>query len=361
MVAIVQLSRCGNPECSVLNTGICVEGNTPAESCPFFGRATGDDDDELKENFDELEGEEYDAEIPVTQQFIEPTRISLSSGEALTPTEVDQFLLWSQARFISIVGDFDSGKTTLICALYDKFLHGSFAGYLFGGSRTLVGLEKKSHHSRIDSGRVIPETLRTSLFDELKHFHLSLVPNEDLHTRIELMLSDRAGEKYRKARDNSDAVSELIEVKKSHYLVLLMDGDRIADPTHRQNAIQSVRQTLRAFFDNGIISKASRVQVVTTKVDLLTTLSEKDLLDAQLKMFRDGLQKTFGEHLAELSFWKIAARDPHGKFPLAYGVEELLKSWCAYIPATITRTPLEVALNTEFDRLLLRTPMEDIS
>lgn len=351
MVATVQSSRCGNPECDVSNTGICVEGNTPAESCPFFGRATGDDSDN---DIDKLEGEE-------SQQTIEPIRIPLSSGEALAPVEVDQFLLWRPARFITIVGDFDSGKTTLINALYDKFLWGSFAGHQFAGSHTLVGFEKKSHHSRIDSGRIVPDTLRTSLSDGLKYFHFSLVPSENIQLRIELMLSDRAGEQYQKARNNSDVVSELVEVKKAHYVVLLMDGGRIADPVHRQNAMQSVRQTLRAFLDGGALSKTSRVQVVTTKVDRLATLSEKEVLDAQLKKFREGLQKTFGECLAELSFWEIAARDPYSKFPPAYGVEELLKSWCAFIPVTVTCAPLQIALNTEFDRLLSRTPMGDIA
>lgn len=355
MSTSIQVSRCSNPECDVSNTGICVEGNMPTESCPFFGRAIDNSSDN---NLGELEGEEYDAE---PQQIIEPIRIHLPSGEALTPAEVDHFLLWKPARFIAIVGDFDSGKTTLICALYDRFLRGSFAGHLFGGSRTLVGFEKKSHHSRIDSGRVVPDTLRTSLSDGLKYFHFSLAPSENAQSRIELMLSDRAGEQYQKARNNSDVVSELIEVKKAHYVVLLMDGGRIADPVHRQNAMQSVRQTLRAFLDGGALSKTSRVQVVITKVDLLAEIPEKLALEAQLEQFHKGLQKNFGERLAELSFWEISARDPLGEFSPAHGVKELLESWCVFIPVTLTRTPLQIALNTEFDRLLSRTPMEDIA
>jgi hypothetical protein len=359
MAETVQSRNCGNPECDVSNTGICVEGNTPAESCPFFGRAA-DDYGNSDDNVDEFESEEYDAEASELQQTIEPIRIPLPSGEALTQAEVDQFLLWRSARFVTIVGDFDSGKTTLICALYDKFLRGSFAGHLFGGSRTLVGLEKKSHHSRIDSGRLSPDTLRTSLADGLKFFHLSLVPNEDLQSRIELMLSDRAGEQYQNARNNSAAVSELIEVKKAQYVVLLMDGGRIVDPTHRSNGMQSVRQTLRAFLDGGALSETSRVQVVTTKIDLLANVLEKQALETQLEEFREGLQKSFAKRLGELSFWEVAARDPYGEFSPAYGMEELLKSWCAFTPVSVIHTPLQITLNTEFDRLLSRTPIGDI-
>jgi len=352
MAETVQSRNCGNPECDVSNTGICVEGNTPAESCPFFGQTT---DDTLQEFENDELAESYDV-----QQSLEPIRHSLPSGDALTPTEVDQFLRWKPARFVTIVGDFNSGKTTLICALYDRFLRGSFAGHLFGGSRTLFGLEKKSHHSRIASGRAVPDTLRTSLSDGLKFFHFSLAPCDDLQSRIELMLSDRAGEQYLKARNNSDVVSELIELKNAQYVVLLMDGARIADPIQRAGAMQSVRQTLRAFLDGGALSEASRVQVVTTKIDLMENIPEKQTLDDQLYQFRARLEKDFVGRLGELSFWEVAARDPEGNYSAAYGVEHLLASWCAFTAVGMKRSPLQIALNTEFDRLLLRTPMGDL-
>lgn len=340
---------CSKPECEVSKTGVCVEGHTPSESCPFFGQVTDTD----LEDFDNDEN----SESSDPQQAIDPSRAALSSGEALTPEEVDQFLLWRPARFVTIVGEFDSGKTTLICALYDRFLRGGFAGYLFGGSRTLVGLEKKSHHARIESGRVVPDTLRTSLSDGLKYFHFSLVPKEDMHSRVELMISDRAGEHYQKARNNSDVVSELIEVKKAQHVVLLMDGGRIADPVHRAGAMQSVRQTLRAFLDGGALSRTSRVQVVTTKVDLLEDHPAKDEIDTRLEEFRNRLKTDFGERLGILSFWEVAARDPQRGLPPAHGVEQLLASWCASTSVAVARAPLRIVLNTEFDRLLSRTPM----
>ena len=349
MVETVQARSCSIAECQVLKTGICVEGNTPTESCPFFGRAITDDDDDIEF----LDENEDDVEQP-----IESLRVPLPSGEALTPAEVDKFLLRRAVRFVTIVGDFDSGKTTLICELYNKFLRGSFAGHLFGGSRTLVGLEKKSHHARIDSGRIVPDTLRTSHAEGLKFFHFSLV-TKDLQSRVELMISDRAGEHYQKARNNSDVVTELIEVKKAHYIVLLMDGKRIANPIYRHSAMQSVRRTLRAFLDGEALSKISRVQVVTTKIDLLENLPDKQSLDTQLEQFRDALQRDFSERLGELSFREIAARDPCGAFSPAHGVEELLTSWCITTPPVVTCTPLRITLNTEFDRLLLRTPMEN--
>ena len=142
---------CGRPECRISNTGICAEGHTPVEACPSFGKAELDAQQELDEEFEDEDSEEVDDQL-----VAESARMPLLSGESLVPAEVDRFLLRKPAKFVTIVGEFDSGKTTLICALYDRFLKGGFAGYLFSGSHTLLGFEKRSHHSRVDSGRIAP-------------------------------------------------------------------------------------------------------------------------------------------------------------------------------------------------------------
>lgn len=349
MLVVIPTQRCGRPGCEVDKTGVCLEGNTPSESCPFFGKATVD----VPEDFEDQDNSDTSA----VQHSIEPNRVSLPSGEALTLADVDHFLLWKPVKFVTIVGELDSGKTTLICALYDRFLRGSFAGHLFGGSRTLVGLEKNSHHARIESGRTVPTTPRTSLSDGLKYFHFSLVSEENIHSRVELMLSDRAGEHYQKARNNSDVVSELIEVKKAHHVVLLLDGGRIANPVYRSGAMQAIRQTIRVLLDGGALSNTSSVQVVTTKVDLLVDHPNKDAINGLLEKFRTQLKTDFGERLGTLSFWEVAARDPKRGLPPAHGLEKLLVSWCASRPIVAVPSPLRIPLHTEFDRLLSRTPM----
>lgn len=326
------------------------------ESCPSFGQA---EQVEIEEDFEIFDEDEEDDDSEGSKS-VEQTRLPLPSGEPLSPVEVDRFLLRKPAKFVTVVGEFDSGKTTLICALYEKFLKGSFAGYVFSGSNTLIGFEKRSHHSRVDSGRVAPDTLRTSLHDGLRYFHLSLANGESFKPRIELMLSDRAGEEYEKARGNSSLVDALIEVKKANVVVLLLDGARLADPIQRSGALQAVRQTIRAFLDGGALMKHSKVQVVTTKFDLLQSIQNREKLDAQVEQFQTNLLKDFSNRLGELSFWEIAARDPHGEFSAAHGMAELLMSWCAPTSSSIKPEPLRVALESEFDRLLARIPAGEI-
>ncbi len=342
---------CGRVECAISKTGVCVEGHNPPESCPTFGRGVVDSVDEFEDGNDE------DSSAPPVMM---PVRVALPSGEPLSPDDVDCFLRWRPVTFVTIVGELDSGKTTLICSLYERFLKGRFANYLFAGSRTLVGFEKRSHHSRIDSGRAAPDTMRTSISDGLRYFHLSLVHESIKGNRIELMLSDRAGETYKKARSNSELVNDLIEVKKAQYVVVLLDGGRLVDPVQRSGAIQVVRQTIRALLDGGALTNTSKVQVVTTKIDLVRNIAQQESLKEQVDAFKDKLIKDFAKRLGELSFKEVAARDPHGKLSSAHGIDDLLAIWCSASPPTVFSAPLSVKLNTEFDKLLLRTPVEGL-
>lgn len=281
--------------------------------------------------------------------------VPLPSGDGLTPAEVDEFLRWRPARFVTIVGDRESGKTTLVCAIYNRFLRGPFAGYMLAGSRTFVALETRSHYSRVDSGGAVPDTARTSISEGLRFFHFCVAPVLHPTTHLDLMLADRAGETYRQARNNTALVAELTEVAKADRLVLLLDGARVAAPVERAGALQAVRQSLRVFLDNGAVNANSRVQVVTTKLDLLSNHGDSDLIKGQLKQFSDRLAADFASRVAELSFWEIAARDPQSVFGPAHGLDALLKDWTTARPVDVRPKELAAPVSTEFDRLLLRT------
>ena len=359
MTDAVEYINCSRPECEAGKTGACAEGHDPLESCPYYGKAS--------EN-----GEEYDGDaesstnmiVLFDQEQANQDFIDLPSGEALNVVGVDEFLRWRPIRLITIVGDSDSGKTTLITSIYEQFLRGSFAGHSFAGSRTLIGLERRTYLSRFDSGLSVPDTPRTSLSDDLRFFHIAGVSEDEQRIRTDLMLSDRAGEKYRQARDHSDAVSELIEVANADRLVLLLDGERLTIPKERTNAIASVRQTLRALLDGGVLDKTTCVQVVITKIDLIIKQAESEQGKTQtfIDKFKEILRQTFIDKLEELTFFEIAARDPTGGLPPAHGVDKLLENWFDRThrwPAPVVNNN-SLPLKSEFDRLLTRTPMEII-
>lgn len=344
------INKCSKPGCEVATSGVCAEGHEPLEACPTYGHELIDSHlDEINDIVDEQ-----------VEAKTEEHNIPLPTGEALDIKEVEKFLRWKPASRIAIIGDRDSGKTTLICTIYNQFLKGPFSDYIFAGSQTLVAFEKKSHYSRVDSGSSSPDTAHTSISDGLKFFHLAIIHQSRHEERFDLMFSDRAGEMYRRARDNSNNVDELSEITNSDRVILLLDGGRIAKAAKRAGAIQSVRQMLRAFVDTGALGRTSSVQIVTTKIDLLSNHAEKQAIDRQLEVFRNKLTSDFADRLAELSFWEISARDPNGNFIPAYGVDKLLIDWATSRPETVPRSKVNIPLSSEFDRLLLRTPMEEL-
>lgn len=347
MADSAQQKACRKTDCQVAATGKCADGHDPLASCPNYGTQAVEPSDD------------YDGELDSTESAaITAERIQLPAGDALTPDDIDQFLRWRDGTFVCIVGDSHSGKTTLISALYDRFLRGDFAGLGFAGSRSLVALERRSHHARVDSGRLSPETAHTSLQDGLRYFHFAVVTSGDPGKRTDLLLSDRSGETYRKARDNAAEVKNLPEIAQANRVVLLLDGGRIADPVERHGALHSVRQTLRVFLDNGAIDNTSIVQIVTTKVDLISASGEAQACGDSISAFSQRLTADFGTRLHSLSFHDIAARDPTGELAPAHGLEALLQDWTTPLSRNTRYVPHPIVLQSEFDRLLDRTPME---
>lgn len=347
MSPAVSSTPCTREGCDVVRTGVCAEGHDPVSECEYYAgnRSAGD-----ATNFGN------DVSQHEMNGAGKTNYVRLPSGDGLTSAEVDEFLRWRPATFVTIVGDRESGKTTLVCAIYDRFLKGPFAGYLFAGSRTLLALETKSHYARVDSGSPQPDTPRTSLSEGLRFFHFAVAPTADAESRYDLMLADRAGETYKQARSKTALVHDLSEVAKADRLVLLLDGARVSNPPERAGALQSVRQSLRVFLDNGAVDETSRVQVVTTKIDLLSPHAEAQDIAAQLAQFRERLRGDFESRLAELSFWDIAARDPRGAFNPAHGLDALLVDWTTSRKISSPSRELATPVSTEFDRLLLRTP-----
>jgi hypothetical protein len=333
--------QCKNGDCQVAVTGKCAEGYDPVQSCP---------------NYSTTDEKEFEEEEPAETQATESQQqIGLPKGDLLNPDEVQRFLLARPAKFVSIIGDSYSGKTTVMCALYDRLLRGTYADVGFAASRTLVALEKRMHPARVESGRTVPDTVRTSIADGLKYFHFGLARAEDPSARTDLFLSDRAGETYKKARSNTALVADLMEIPQADRIVLFIDGGKVADSTERAGTLQGSRQLLRVLLDQDAIGKTSIVQVVTSKVDVIERASDKNEIRSSLKSFQDRLTADFGPRVGKLTFWEIAARDPNGAFAPAHGLDALLRDWLQ--PAVVAAAAAAaLPLTSEFDRLLVRPP-----
>lgn len=278
--------------------------------------------------------------------------VDLPQSAMLSVEEADGLLRWRPASLVAVVGERNGGKTTLVTELYERFLRGPFADAFFAHSLSLLGFERKSFQSRAESGAETPDTPRTSAQDGLRFFHLGLADVADLR-RTDLLISERAGEVYRAIRDAPARAHELIEVRRASSVALVIDGERVANNRRRSEVFASVRSVLRALADADVLASRTRIQLVTTKCDLLDGDAMADARGA-LDEFERLTAEAYDGRFADVSPFRTAARDPKGVTEPARGLAPLLRHWLLPSPAAAEHPVALPDLVDEFDRLLVR-------
>lgn len=314
----------------------------------------------MTEENDGINGiDDIDEDVDVFEQPVGDSASAADPGWAMLPPsamlslqDADELLRWRAASVVAVVGERNGGKTTLVAEIYERFLHGPFAETLFSGSRSLSGFEMKSFQSRAESGATRPDTLRTSAQDGLRFFHLAVADISRPQDRNDLLISERAGEIYREVRDNPERAQEMIELRHAAAIAFIVDGERIRDDLKRAEAFASARNIIRALHETKTISSSCRVQIVTTKFDLL---DGEDAVDARsaLAQFEQRITTLYSGYYT-VEFFRTAARDPTGIIEPAMGVAPLFRSWLER-PRLLKNDEVDLPeLTDEFDRLLLR-------
>lgn len=336
---------CSNPDCEIATNGSCLEGHDPVRSCPNFGKPT----------VEPTPSDEATTEVAVEVEAIpEIPKAKLPQGDPLSQLEVDAQQLQRAGRLIAVIGDTSSGKSTLLCALYDRFLRGEFGERSFVGSSTLGGFEKLAHLSRAASGAQIPDTERTFVSEGLQYYHLALA--EKSRHRVDLFVSDRAGETYRSAMDRPDEFHQLPELSVARVLTVLVDGARLARPEELHEALGATRRMVRAMVDSEVLRGSQHLQIVQTKHDEVQRSGRSASVTSQLDELVQRLKSDFGSSFATVNLFAIAARDPSGDFVPAYGCNDLLIAWCDASEPPVRAVEQNMAPATQFDRLARVTP-----
>lgn len=340
----MESQTCSNPDCQIAENGSCLQGHDPVISCPNFGG------EQVVVPPEESEGLVDLSATPVDQS----TRmLQLSSGQPYTQKDIDAFLLAKPAQLVAIVGDVSSGKSTLLCAIYDRFAQGEFASRAFAGSATLTAFEQIVHFSRAASHASIPDTKRTSFSEGLQYYHLATVNADTSDLQTDLFMSDRAGETYRHGIDQPDGLLDLPELKHARTIAVLIDGTRLSSRADQHHALEIVRQFVRCMFDSGAISSEQHLQLVLTKRDEVERSGRADILIENARGVMNWLKRDFGSSLASIEFYEVAARDPLNEYGPAFGCDSLLRSWIeAPEPLTHPVKPVRAA-EGHFDRLTL--------
>lgn len=311
-------SRCSRDGCDVEATAKCLEGFEPANTCPYAS----------------VDHSRSDDATPATPVPF----VNLPTGEALTEAQASEVTREGPTRVVIVAGPSRSGKTTILTSLFEAFLEAPFGNFLFGGSRTLVGFERRCHHARLRSGRDIPHTPHTPV-DVVEFLHLRLRSASGTAVgAYNLLLSDISGERFKAMRDSSAAVRKVGMLKRADHLCLVLDGEKLANPNERHSARADVRMLLRSILDADALSTSCRINIVIAKWDLVVAEPEtgpERLFITQTCAELTAIAKRNGTTRA----FEIAARPTTAKVQFAFGVPTLLRYWLQD-PATPARAKI---------------------
>lgn len=262
------------------------------------------------------------------------------------------------SRVVLLAGPPNCGKTTLVASLYERFHAGPFAGYLFAGSRTLVGLEQRCHFARRASGRERPDTPRTTISPAIRMLHLRLAASEALGPGhpLDVLLTDIYGEAFRLAADSEDECRELHILRRADHVAILFDGAMLREPRTRQEPFNVADALLRLATDTGMLDAGSNVQLVVTKRDLLGG-EGGDVRDLFIANRRAWLQDRYAGKVGRLDWFEVAARPEVGNITPGLGLDRLLRHWAEVARRFHTPDPAPSGgFATEFDRYVAVRP-----
>jgi energy-coupling factor transporter ATP-binding protein EcfA2 len=328
---------CSNPQCRIAETGRCVEG-LELSSCPNYEA----------EALDALVGDtsvgDDNAHYEVDQNVVLP------SAETLNLEGASAVLRQGKARVVAVLGPSDSGKTSLIASLYDLFQQGPVDGIEFARSRTLHAFEETCHNARAASRRGEPEQNRTP-YGDVHFYHIEIGGlSEEGH--ISLLLGDRAGEEYMAAADNLSVVAGFAEVPRADVLTVLVDGERLVDTKSRHNLRSDIRMVLQAMHDGEALITGIRLALVLTKLDAVSSSEHRERALNDFRVLTEEIQRLFGDTLAEVEPFHVAASPKSPILQRGTGVSSLLKFWLSPTAAAPIPTPIRLDSSRVFSRLV---------
>jgi len=275
-------------------------------------------------------------ESPQVTPSEENTLETCFSGSALTLSEATELTAHDRVRLILIAGDPESGKTSLLASLFQLFLKGPFAEFKFGGSRSLLGFDRRCFLARIDSGNTNHQFERTLHGSEQCLLHLRVTSqNREDYPKVkatDLLFSDLSGEEFRSAQDSLDACRGLRLLPNADRFVVLVDGEKIIDLKTRQTAKSSVRNILRSVLDSGSMSPWVPVEVLFTKWDLVEHADDDGRAVKFVDEIESDLRKLFESRLSVLHFNRVSPVPEKGEFKLGWGIESVFPNWVEDLP-----------------------------
>jgi hypothetical protein len=310
---------CSKEGCKISEDGPCLDGHEKVGECPNL----------------------IIAREPSPENIIQESgTIDLPSGEDLDFDQGTKITRARITRVIVLAGSVGSGKTTLLASIYEKFLRGPIANYLFAGSKTLIGFDKRCHLARIASLRARPSMERTKRGFDNKLLHLRVRPNDFSSDPLDMLFSDISGETFEMARDSNEECKQLGIIMRADHFAIVIDGEKLSSIDSRHGAFNDADLLLRRCIETGMLTGRSHVDVLFTKYDVITSINTEEIHDF-ISHIEHEMKLRYDSKLKRMHFFRVAALPKKPSvLPLFYGLDEMLKSW-------IERSPFEDSLKRE--------------
>lgn len=255
--------------------------------------------------------------------------VDLFTGNEMSAAETEDITLRWPTQLIVLAGAEHSGKTTMLTSIYEHLGRGSFAGFDFAGSRSLIGFEKICHANRVASGGTRPTTERTIPSEEAGYYHLALRETVGKRRRRQVLLSALSGEPYGWARDSREDCEKLTFLRRANAIIVLVDGEKLAALETRVNAHADAASLLDVLLDAQMVPPGCQVEFVFSKLDRIRAAGESAL--AFLKQTQEKLETKFRARVPQLVFREVAARPgpSNDEEELANGLASAFATWAA--------------------------------
>lgn len=260
----MSVTVCNKADCTVAETGTCLELYKSIIECPFYKGDAGKQDTFVHDTIEANEGSSQTVGRNVSRTF--------HSGYELGTQDAAEIMRANYTHFIGILGLYNAGKTCLISSLYSLAAKGELLPkYLFAGSLTLQGFENRLRLLRRWRRPSLPEQLveHTRLLDPRSPALMHLALKEVSSGRdINLLVTDLPGEWSKELIEREETATRFEFLKRADGIFLVIDGPSL-EGRHRHSHIQCSRILLERLADNVCIEKSVPLVLLVSKCDLL--------------------------------------------------------------------------------------------
>ncbi len=268
--------RCSNPDCTVADTGRCLESYENPGTCPHCNIEKEEDEHGISS--DHL----VDAPSVVNEEE-KPAR-RFFSGFEIGLSEASELMSLKYTKIIGIIGASGVGKTCLLSSLYLLMANNElYPDYVFAGSLTLPGFEDRARHLRQWSDGLLPDKLadHTALQDDRvpAFLHLAIHCSAGHNSRHEFLFSDLPGEWTSGLIERNERSGRFDFLKRADGLIYVLDGKALSKIEQKNVEIHKAKLLLDRLAMSLNIYRSIPFVIVVSKIDLIPNYDEASVCE----------------------------------------------------------------------------------